>query len=494
MKKTGLLLCTVISLFFLVGSSIWEGAAGVAANGELPESGLYIATNSFPLNSVVDVANLETGMTVRVVAAAPLESTPGLLAVLSRDAAEAIGLPARSLGRVRMSQPPDAVAFSRFARRAPPAGDPDFDPAAFVALDGAASERGAAAEGGMALADDDLIIYLPEYPPLTGMAAREPEPVAEPELIAEPEPVAEPELIAEPEPVAEPELIAEPEPVAESELIAEEEPVAEPELVAEEEPVEEPELIAEAQEQDMQDLLAGNEAQQQFHQDALSLMRGFFPEHEIIDDIFAPAQDEPELFQEPELIAEPGLLDQVQAAEPDIAGGYILSLVPTGARPPGGDAAVAPDPAYIIPGIGPAPPREHHIDPSLVIDPIRPAPPAPAAPLVMEPLIPPVAAPPAAVAAPPAFTAPIVSSLQAGKFYLQIAAYNNPEAVRYELARINRIDSSLSREVVVIRGVNPDHGTVYQILIGPLNLGESGALLQRFRSTTHRDAFIRAGS
>ena len=34
MKKTGLLLCTVISLFFLVGSSIWEGAAGVAANGE----------------------------------------------------------------------------------------------------------------------------------------------------------------------------------------------------------------------------------------------------------------------------------------------------------------------------------------------------------------------------------------------------------------------------------------------------------------------------
>ena len=458
MKKTGLLLCTVISLFFLVGSSIWEGAAGVAANGELPESGLYIATNSFPLNSVVDVANLETGMTVRVVAAAPLESTPGLLAVLSRDAAEAIGLPERSLGRVRMSQPPDAVAFSRFARRAPPAGDPDFDPAAFVALDGAASERGAAAEGGMALADDDLIIYLPEYPPLTGMAAREPEPVAEPELIAEPEPVVEPELIAE------------------------------------EEPVEEPELIAEAQEQDMQDLLAGNEAQQQFHQDALSLMRGFFPEHEIIDDIFAPAQDEPELFQEPELIAEPGLLDQVQAAEPDIAGGYILSLVPTGARPPGGDAAVAPDPAYIIPGIGPAPPREHHIDPSLVIDPIRPAPPAPAAPLVMEPLIPPVAAPPAAVAAPPAFTAPIVSSLQAGKFYLQIAAYNNPEAVRYELARINRIDSSLSREVVVIRGVNPDHGTVYQILIGPLNLGESGALLQRFRSTTHRDAFIRAGS
>jgi hypothetical protein len=35
---------------------------------------------------------------------------------------------------------------------------------------------------------------------------------------------------------------------------------------------------------------------------------------------------------------------------------------------------------------------------------------------------------------------------------------------------------------------------VYRVLVGPVNLGESGALLQRFKRSGYKDAFIKQGS
>ncbi|MDR3167139.1 MAG: septal ring lytic transglycosylase RlpA family protein, partial [Treponema sp.] len=119
------------ALFFFVGASIWEGAAAVSAGGDLPERGYYAATNSFPRNTIVDVTNLETGKTVRVIVAGTLD-TPGLLAILSRDAASDIGLQSRSIGRIRMTQPTDPIAFSRFTEGLGSSGDPDYDPQAFI--------------------------------------------------------------------------------------------------------------------------------------------------------------------------------------------------------------------------------------------------------------------------------------------------------------------------------------------------------------------------
>ena len=416
MKKAGLVLCTLISLFALVGSSIWEGAAGVAAGGDLPGTGLYVATNSFPLNTVVYVTNLENGQTTRVVTSSALESAPGLLAMLSRDAAEAIGLPGRSLGRIRMSQPPDSVAFSRFGQRRGGGrgsegrgrGAPAF--AAFSFLD--PSEE-AAADGG--------IIDLPG----TGAHGAQAAP-----------------FMAQEEGLT---------PGARAALI--------------------PEGVAIITEPDSQE--TPGEAADQSHQDAVSLMRGFFPEplFAVVDNLLTP-----DSFAEEQETLEPGFAGE----------DYILTLVPAEARPPA-EGGFALDPDYVIAAIAPGHPGplQGFIDPSMIIDPVEAA---------WHPALPPAEPAPQAFAPPVVFPVPMISRLQAGKYYLQIAAYSNPEAVQYELSRIDRIDSSLTREVVVMRGENPEHGTVYQILIGPLNLGESGALLHRFRSTTHRDAFIRAGS
>jgi hypothetical protein len=108
--KNRVMACLAAAVIFLNGASIWEGVAEVSS-GDLPK-GLYAATNSYPKNTVVDIINLENGKSVRVIVTAGLD-TQGLLAIISAEAAEIIGLQSRSAGRIRMSQPQDIAAFSR---------------------------------------------------------------------------------------------------------------------------------------------------------------------------------------------------------------------------------------------------------------------------------------------------------------------------------------------------------------------------------------------
>ncbi|MDR2480178.1 MAG: SPOR domain-containing protein, partial [Treponema sp.] len=78
-------------------------------------------------NTVVDITNLENGASIRVIVAAALD-TPGLLAVLSRNAASFLGLRSNAIGRIRMTQPADPIAFSRFTEGMSAYGEPDYIP------------------------------------------------------------------------------------------------------------------------------------------------------------------------------------------------------------------------------------------------------------------------------------------------------------------------------------------------------------------------------
>ena len=110
--KTTLMITAIASLLLLASATVWEGVSAAVPSGDLPE--VYsVATNSYPKNSVVDITNLENGKTVRVIVVSGLE-TSGLLAMLSKNAAESIDLHKNSTCRIRMTQPPDEIAFSRF--------------------------------------------------------------------------------------------------------------------------------------------------------------------------------------------------------------------------------------------------------------------------------------------------------------------------------------------------------------------------------------------
>jgi cell division septation protein DedD len=84
------------------------------------------------------------------------------------------------------------------------------------------------------------------------------------------------------------------------------------------------------------------------------------------------------------------------------------------------------------------------------------------------------------------FSAPSINRLEIGKYYVQIAAYSNAEAVNPEISRID------NRLPIAVMDVGTPEAPLYRVLIGPLTLGEAGAIVQRFRST-HRDAFVRVG-
>jgi hypothetical protein len=100
----------------LIGASLWEGNAAVSP--DILDRGYFVATNSFPINTIVDVTNLENGKKIRVMVVDGLDQ-PGLLLTLSRDAAETIGLSLKSLGRVRMEQPSEEEAYSQFINGSP---------------------------------------------------------------------------------------------------------------------------------------------------------------------------------------------------------------------------------------------------------------------------------------------------------------------------------------------------------------------------------------
>jgi cell division protein FtsN len=81
------------------------------------------------------------------------------------------------------------------------------------------------------------------------------------------------------------------------------------------------------------------------------------------------------------------------------------------------------------------------------------------------------------------FSVPLVSYLEQGKYYLQIGAYSYAESVEAELSKLGN-----TYPLSVQAGDGPP---LYRILVGPVNMGECGALLQRFKTIGYTDAFIR---
>ena len=383
MKKTGLYFGIAASFLLLINASVWEGTASVSQ--ALPETGLYVATNSFPVNTVVFITNLETGKSVRLVVSSGLEST-GLLALLSRDAADSIGLQEGTMGRIRMGQFTDETANSGYGVD----GLSLYNPDAIVDLD----EYGLAyGEQGLSQRTDEsgLFVDLPNADDILGV-----------------------------------------------------------------------------------------------------------PVYTFPDSVLA-------------LVPEENLPPKNTELNPD---DFITPIIEN--EPP---LVVSQTPENNVP-------RTSYIDPSLFIEPIRDTPvpslvgePAKNEPEPTRTILEPVRSEPAPVEDSTGFTitrlpgsipsdsvpsgtsnsvvgasfqsvvfsAPLIGSLEKGSYYVQIGAYSRSETVESE---IRKIDQQLP---VAIMNAGSEEKPVYRVLIGPLNLGESGAILQRYKGI-YKDAFVRQGS
>jgi hypothetical protein len=566
-KSAGALILGVLVLFTLSGASVWEGAAALAPRGELPEDGYYAATNSFPQNTVVDITNLETGKSVRAIVSSGL-NTPGLLAILSPDTASRIGLSARTIGRIRMTQPEDPIAFSRFTEGLVVSGDPDYDPEAMIAGDareidppppedsrpgtppqeaagpydreiprgieysdyadysrasivdiqgGPAPRQEARAAGDWEEGWDERAYsgYLPEdEESIEGSSYQVWERGGSVGRVTEPAPPP-PGNSGPPAPESPPDPWAE--------------------------------AWREAGASQAGTVFAGaesfaNSAENESRASARILVQP--PPPGTVDYSLVPTGPRPPAGQEgpprerppagPDRLPPAGEIDQslfidsiekereaARAAEaaratgpqrpqaeapetpeaPPPAPPEVLVKVPEEAAEPRGPWVEAPREAPEAPP--PAPPEvlvkvpEEAAEPrGPWVEPLREAPeaPPPAPPEVLvrvleetAPAVQTAAEPPAGPAAGP-FSVPVsmIAELETGKYYVQLGAYRNIASVESALLSIDP-----GYPLKVQRAGSGDN-PVYRLLVGPLNLGESGALVQRFKGSGYSDAYVRS--
>ncbi|MDR0654677.1 MAG: SPOR domain-containing protein [Treponema sp.] len=476
MKKTGLLFLALAAFFVLTSASVWEGSGTVAPSGSLPDEGYYAATNSFPRNTVVDITNLENGKSIRVIVASGLD-TPGLLAVISRDAALSIGLQSRSIGRIRMIQPSDPIAFSRFTEGLSSSGDPDYDPSALLNSEVPPEKTPEIAEETAA----------EKTGPAESVPAAE-EPGAEesaPAVIA-----GTPAFTEEETKTAD----GVPSPDGEG---ADRNPQAASEIV------------------DVPGTPPGETGE------TAEGVSGLFLASPVPEKEESPA----------EAAGTPVETSEAKPESPAEGAYNSVSLVPAESRPPQDDTVWSLPPeaeveplrehgggsSFSMAEVAPLPektaPSSDYMDESLIVDPLRPQqeespsqalmdeylfvdsvePREAEAPHAMDsddfvPSSRPAAAAPESFDSPEAlhsFSVPLVASLEKGKYYLQLGAFSRPESVESAIAAMDR-----TYPLAVQSGGNSEK-PLYRILVGPLNLGESGAALQRFKGSGYKDAFIR---
>ena len=439
----------VMSIVPLVASaaSFWDGSATLQRGDSSFEGGLFAASDSFAADTVIQVENLDTGRTVRVTVSEGTPGQPGILVLLSPKAAEALGIPAGSVARVRVTLAARAPSgLASLDRDMPTNPDPEIGPSAAPAAETPA-----------------------EQPPAVQPPVEEPSAVQPAEIPpAETAPVEAPPAVESTVEVAQ----APATPV---------EPVAvEPSTV---------ETPASEDEQLLKDLAARTPQKQLF-----------LPPRE--DEKFAyqqpvePPQPEAGITAAEPLPAPTPALEQPIAALPSIESAETTPQ-PAAAAGPLAGLAEAQAPSDIRPEISDRvassaepqgrPPRlplpEAEVKPEVLaaLPPQSPAPQADTqAPAKTTP------APAAQKLAPSAQQLrPALPAGASTRFYVQLAAYA-AEPLASGLA------ASLSATYpMVVLAPAATGGKIYRVLVGPLNKAESGTLLRWFRNRGFPDAFVK---
>ncbi len=439
-RKTGLIGAALFALVSVMPVwAIWEGNAGIAASSEFTQAGFFAKSDMFPKNTLVEIENLETEITIRAVVVGP-SGVPGLVAMLSPQAATALSVRPGSVSRVRISVPSPVsetpAAGTIAAGKGAKTPDPDVNPAS-ASLEADALALSAPSSGDNPLDSLNLATQDPLVPLTPDAGDLEPAPeLPEASEIAE---IAEAAETAE-APEALESLEAPPfdGETAAAEIPAEE--VAAPEIADVEmtaPPVELP-LVAEVEPEapETAPLPETSEAAPTVTVDSPS---------------YSSYYDEPELSTE--FTETPGETETV------------VTLEPAELMPP----AAVPD----VPAVVAAPPAAVAVPPAAV-----------AAPAVS-------AAPPAAEAPKTSLSSslqglPLVSSLEKGKYYIQVASYTDPENARRLVSQWS------SAYPIAVERTGEGAKNTLKVCVGPVGRDEYGAVLERFKAAGFRDAFVRA--
>jgi rare lipoprotein A (peptidoglycan hydrolase) len=537
------MLCTIAAF----GQQSWQGNAAVARSGEFDTPGMYAASNAFAENTDILVQNAQTRQSVRVTVTQRIPGTASVFLLLSEEAGKQIGLTGSQIIRVQaslVSTPgTDLEALLREEVYSP---DPDLNPAVSVAQEPlltSPEDTGEQAETESPPAAEEVAVAAPPTEPVVEEVVEDqpPEPVVEEvsveEVAAEEEQPPEPVEQPIEEPPVEEVAAAEEQPPEPEEQPTEEPPateeVAEPVEVAqvateegeepEQEPTAEPETPATAQttaeEKRLQEL-ADRIPQKQLYMpprqqevyalapepsvteeveeeiatveepteevpeevvEEVAVVEEEPPDEEAVEEIPEEVEEGPpgvsmlgpEVEEEPLEVALPG----PQATEPE-------KPSPEGTRLPAPEEesplAVAPEEP---PTIEEAVAAEEAVEPEVTEEQ-----PSEEVAVVEEEVEAVEEEPPAAevamTEAAPAETTVLSDTLPSQTYFVQLGAYST-RSLAEKLA-----GDLTQRYSVTILPASSAGRHFYKVLVGPLNVDESGTLLYQFRSRGFKDAFI----
>ena len=438
-----LCLCTVTAF----AQESWQGNAAIARSGEFSTPGLFAASNAFPENTRILVQNSQSGQSVQVTVAQRIPGAGNIFLLLSEEAGTRIGLTGSEVIRVRanvvsslgkgLSESPQEEAYS---------ADPDLNPPISIAEE-----------------------HLPTGPETPSEEQVQPEAPVE-------QPAEDEEVVA----AAAPEEVVVEAPAAPKEI----------EKTPEEKRLEE---------------LANRVPQKQLYmpprQQEIYALAPEPGEAEEVEEEIAAAEETPE---------EPPAEEEEAAPEEEIAEVVVEKAAEEAVIEPEG-----PQVSLLVPTEA-----QEDLDVALpgpeAVEPDKPSPegsrlpvPEEESPLTMEPEEPPFAAEeeaaveevaevveplveeePAAETAmaesPPTPEEQMILSeiLPSSSYFVQLGAYSTRSLAEKLAGDLTQTYS------VTILPAGSGGRQFYKVLVGPLNVDESGTLLYQFRSRGFKDAFI----
>ena len=128
-----ILLAAATAAFGQQEAQSWQGMAAVARSGEFVTAGLFAASNAFAENTGIVVRNAETGQSIQVTVVRRVEGAGNIFLLLSEEAGKQIGISGSDVIRVQASMvSPLEGRLSESLRDEAYTTDPDLNPALSV--------------------------------------------------------------------------------------------------------------------------------------------------------------------------------------------------------------------------------------------------------------------------------------------------------------------------------------------------------------------------
>ncbi len=487
----------IVSLF-AAAESFWDGGAAIQKGDSAFESGFYVASNSFPVNTEVIVQNLETGKTVTAIVVGRIDDQGDLLVLLSPKVAAAIGISQGQVTPVRVTVKTTATAM-RGGRIGdlPYSQDPDINPSA-----GMGKGSTTAAEAPQTVETPETAQQTAAKPPIT-----EPQAAKPPETTEAAKPVEEkkPAAAAQPDDSVLQRMASRtPQkqlffPPREDQKFAYQPPVQPPAEVRTAEKPKEPETTTKPAEDKAS--MASLPRYAPALAKALSVEMAeaqppveLFPtiERRLAPSVTPPYREELALGTMPEP-AQPGeaapLTRELSSSVPTPPYREELALgeMPEPAQPGEEMLAEAPPLTQELSSPIPEPPTAPAEEVVIALEPTAPQPPPEKGaeePPVAVALVP-VEKPPVTPSTEKK-AAPMAATVAKANYYLQLGAYMNEGQAKSVAASLP------SSYPVSIVGPESPARPMFRIVLGPLNKAESGTLLYWFRDRGFPDAFIKS--